>query len=330
MKDLARAVRRGERAAVARALSLVEDRREAARADAAALFDALAEDGPPRARRFGLTGPPGAGKSSILGALLRHLRRTTSSREPSPTVAVLAIDPSSRVSGGALLGDRARIAPDPADEGVFVRSVATGDVLGGLAESVPEAVSLLAHAFDVVLVETVGVGQTESDVRDVVDVVAFVVQPGAGDSLQFSKSGVMEIPDLFVVNKSDLGAMADRAVRDLNHALHAMAAASGTPERPLVRVSALDRRGIDELARAFDAAWVDAQARGDVERRRLAGTTAWVTRRIVRDSGEATIRKEGGRSALEGKVRAALASGVPPHHAARELRASSTPTPRRP
>ena len=148
------------------------------------------------------------------------------SRCPSPTtpnedgrgrtVAMLAVDPSSRRSGGALLGDRARIEFDPADRGVFIRSTAAGERLGGLAWGTRAAAQALAAAFDVVVVETVGVGQAETEVAEVADTVAVVVQPGSGDVLQFLKSGIMEIPDVLVVTKADLGQVAISARRDLS------------------------------------------------------------------------------------------------------------------
>ena len=151
------------------------------------------------------------------------------------SVAVLAVDPSSRRSGGSLLGDRARIAFDPADERVFIRSTAAAGRLGGLAPATREAAAALATAFDVVVVETVGVGQSETDVAEVADTVAVVVQPASGDTLQFLKSGIMEIPDVLVVTKSDLGEVALRARRDLSAALRSV----GDRETPVVAVSSL-------------------------------------------------------------------------------------------
>src|SRR5205814_9096501 len=146
-------------------------------------------------------------------------------------------------------GDRARIAFDPADRGVFIRSTAAGDQVGGLAPATRAAAQALAPAFDVVVIETVGVGQSETDVGDVADTVAVVVQPGAGDVLQFLKAGIMEIPDVLVVTKSDLGALAARARRDLEAALRAI----GAGETPVVAVSSLPpASGIAELVDALD------------------------------------------------------------------------------
>ena len=201
-------VRAGERVAVARALNIVEDRRPSARARIAALLRALG-GGRAEGHRIGLTGPPGVGKSTLVSTLAATLRAR------GQTVGVLAVDPSSPRSGGALLGDRARIDTDPDDQGLFVRSLATAGELGGLARAAPAAVMVLAAAYDRVLVETVGVGQSETDVEHVVDTVVFVVQPGSGDALQFLKAGIMEIPDVLVVNKADMG---ETAARDAGRA----------------------------------------------------------------------------------------------------------------
>jgi LAO/AO transport system kinase len=155
---------------------------------------------------IGVTGPPGAGKSTLLSALLGSWRGAAPAVDGRErTVAMLAVDPSSRRSGGALLGDRARIEFDPSDRGVFIRSTSAGERLGGLAWATRAAAHALAAAFDVVVIETVGVGQAETEVADVADTVAVVVQPGSGDVLQFLKSGIMEIPDVLVVTKADLG-----------------------------------------------------------------------------------------------------------------------------
>ena len=166
------------------------------------------------------------------------------------SVAVLAVDPSSRRSGGALLGDRARIEVDPADSGVFIRSTAAGDRLGGLAPATRAAAGALAAAFDVVVIETVGVGQSETEVADVADTVAVVVQPASGDVLQFLKAGIMEVPDVLVVTKADLGKLATRAVGDLHAALRSLGAA----DTAVVAVSTIaPPTGIDELVDALDA-----------------------------------------------------------------------------
>jgi GTPase len=206
-----------------------------------ALLDAAWQD--PKAQVVGLTGPPGVGKSTLIAQLIGALRAAGHS------VGVLAIDPSSRRSGGALLGDRVRLALDPDDPHVFVRSMAARGRLGGLAGQAPAAVSLMRAVYDRVIVETVGVGQSETDVATVADTVVLCVQPGSGDSLQYLKSGIAEIPDIAVVGKADLGNIALRAKADL--------AASLTQDRhagwsvPVILVSGSHARGIADLLQAI-------------------------------------------------------------------------------
>ncbi len=232
----ARDVMSSDKAAVSRALNLVEDRRLESHARVAALLAAL-KDAPKAAggHRVGLTGPPGVGKSTLTSALARSVRRR------GRTVGVVAVDPSSIRSGGSLLGDRARMSFDPTDAGLFVRSLATAGEVGGLAYAANSAVRVLAAAFDMVIVETTGVGQSEVDVVDVADTVVLVIQPGSGDVLQFLKAGIMEIPDILVVNKADQEELARRAVADLEGAIQtakAVGAAGGQDgdwQTPIVR-----------------------------------------------------------------------------------------------
>jgi LAO/AO transport system kinase len=231
-----------------------------------------------------VTGPPGAGKSTLLGELVRTWRGAGRS------VAVLAVDPSSKRSGGALLGDRARIPFDPEDDRVFIRSTAAAGRLGGLAPATRAAAHALAAAFDVVVVETVGVGQSEIDVAEVADTVAVIVQPGSGDVLQFLKSGIMEIPDVLVVTKADLGDVALRARRDLNAALRSL----GSREVAVVAVSSVAPvSGIDELVAALDA----HRERLDVTSRRLAARRASALADFAAEHGERGLRALGGRRA---------------------------------
>src|SRR6185312_9772170 len=209
-------LRDGDLHAAAAVLNLVESRSADARAQTEALLAAVSpaavgDEAP--GFIVGVTGPPGVGKSSLLSRLVAAWRAQDRS------VAVLAVDPTSRRSGGSLLGDRARIERDPSDHAVFIRSTAAGDRLGGLAPATRAAASALACAFDVVVIETVGVGQSETEVADVADTVAVVVQPGSGDVLQFLKSGIMEVPDVLVLTKADLANPARRAIADLTAAL---------------------------------------------------------------------------------------------------------------
>jgi LAO/AO transport system kinase len=205
---------------------------------------------------------------------------------------VLAVDPSSKRSGGSLLADRARIEHDPRDDGVLIRSTAAGGRLGGLAVATREATDALAAAFDVVVVETVGVGQSETDVEDVCDTVAVVVQPASGDILQFLKAGIMEVPDLLVVTKADLGKAAKRAGHDLEQAL----AAIGSSEVPVVTVSSLPPpKGIEALVAALDS----HRERTDLPRRRLRARRASALREFTAEHGERALRTLGGRRASE-------------------------------
>jgi LAO/AO transport system kinase len=271
------------------ALNLLESTTSADRAQAAALLaeispSALGGEAP--AHVIGLTGPPGAGKSTLLSALLEAWR------DRGRTVAMLAIDPSSRRSGGSLLGDRARINFDPADRGVLIRSSAAGERLGGLAWSTRAAAQALAAAFDIVVIETVGVGQAETEIADLADTVVVVAQPGSGDTLQFLKAGIMETPDVLVVTKSDLGQVATSARRDLVAALRSL----GRRGTPVLAVSSLPpASGIDELTEAID----QHRASLDLKTRRLASRRAGALRDFTAEHGHAGLRALGGQRAAE-------------------------------
>ena len=282
-------LRDGDLSAAPAVLNLVESRAPDDREETTALLRAVAPaalGGEAPGHVVGLTGPPGVGKSSLLSELVRAWRADERS------VAVLAVDPSSKRSGGALLGDRARIAFDPADREVFIRSTAAGGRLGGLAPATRAAAHALAAAFDVVVIETVGVGQSETEVAEVADTVAVVVQPGAGDALQFLKAGIMEVPDVLVVTKADLGRVADAAVRDLRAALRSL----GANETPVVSVSTLPPpRGIEELVAALDA----HRARLDLSARRLGARRATALADFAAEHGERALRALGGRRAAE-------------------------------
>jgi LAO/AO transport system kinase len=285
--ELGRRLREGDRSAAPAALNVIENRadREATQALLAELSPA-ALGGEPGTHVIGITGPPGAGKSSLLSALVAEWRRRAT------TVAVLAVDPSSKRSGGSLLGDRARIEHDPRDDGVLIRSTAAAGRLGGLAAATREAAEALAPAFDVVVIETVGVGQSETDVEDVCDTVAVVVQPASGDVLQFLKAGIMEVPDLLVVTKADLGDVATRSRRDLGQALKAV----GSAEVPVLAVSSVPPpSGIEELADALEA----HRERTDLAERRLRARRGAALREFTAEHGERALRDLGGRRAAE-------------------------------
>ncbi len=285
--SLGRRLRGRDLRAAPDALNLLESSAPADREQAGALLASLAPrvlGGEAAGHVIGITGPPGVGKSTLLSALLRCWR----ARER--TVAILAVDPSSRRSGGALLGDRARIHFDASDGGVLIRSSAAGGRLGGIAPATAAAAHALATAFDVVVIETVGVGQSETDVADVADTVAVVVQPGGGDALQFLKSGIMEIPDVLVVTKADLGDLAARTRRELTGALRSL----GSPSTSVVAVSALaPAQGVEELADALE----EHRARTELPARRLRARREAALRAFEAEHGASGLRAIGGSGA---------------------------------
>jgi LAO/AO transport system kinase len=287
--ELGARLRAGDLSAAPAVLNLVENRTPQARAATFELLEATAPaalGGEPGAHIVGITGPPGVGKSSLLSRLIAEWRARGRS------VAVLAVDPSSRRSGGSLLGDRARIEVDPTDGEVFIRSMAAGERLGGLAPATRAAATALAAAFDVVVIETVGVGQSETEIADAADTVAVIVQPGSGDVLQFLKAGIMEIPDVLVVTKADLGRIASRARADLHAALRSL----GARDTQVVAVSNLPPpSGITDLVDALDA----HRAQLDVPVRRAQARRMHALADFAAEHGERGVRELGGRRVAE-------------------------------
>jgi len=278
--ELAQAVLAGERKALARAISLVENRTAEGRELMRTLYPKTGA-----AKIFGFTGPPGAGKSTLIGALIKE-RRAAGRR-----VAVLSVDPSSPFSHGAVLGDRIRLVDHFLDPGVFIRSMANRGALGGLAEGALEATLLLdAAGYEEVFLETVGVGQAEVDIIDHADTVVLVLMPGSGDSIQALKAGVMEIPDLIVVNKAD-HPLTDTLVREIKGVL-----ALGEERRqdgwsvPVVRTIAQTGEGVVELAALLEEHHRHIEQEGLLRARRrrnlrnevLALATARLRRRLER------------------------------------------------
>ena len=255
--ELLTKARQGQISAVARLLSIVENDE----AEAADIVRST-HTSTGHAKVIGITGPPGAGKSSLVSLLVAAYRASYS------RVAVVAVDPSSPFTGGAILGDRIRMRERFLDEGVFIRSMANRGNSGGLARATRRVVNVLdALGFDIILVETVGVGQEEVEVVRVVDTVCLVTIPGAGDDIQAIKSGIMEIADILVVNKADRPD-AERAVKDFAQML-----TLGTPRLewkiPIVKTSTTKNTGIDELTSAIDRHRAWAAESGDAKRRNL-------------------------------------------------------------
>jgi LAO/AO transport system kinase len=276
------ALRAGGKRALAAALAGLERDPEGERTQA--LLDAAWRE--PQAHVVGVTGPPGVGKSSLSAALVAAWRKA------GKTVGVIAVDPSSKSSGGALLGDRVRIVHDSTDEGSFVRSMAARDRLGGLADQTLAAMVVMRALFDRVLIETVGVGQSETDVAGVADTVVFCVQPGSGDSLQFMKAGIVEIPHLIVVTKADLGAAAERARVDVAGALSLATAGDDWPVKTLA-LSSRSGAGIDALVEALEAhrSYLTADNRLLVARHRQS--EGWVAESLRERFGREGIARLG-------------------------------------
>ncbi len=254
---------RGERRALARLLTVAEDGRpEQLRAVIGALYPRTG-----RARVLGITGSPGVGKSTLTNAIAAELR----SRDRS--VAVLAVDPSSPFSGGALLGDRVRMQSHHADPDVFIRSMASRGHLGGLSFATPQAALVLdAAGFDDVIIETVGVGQSEVEVAATADTTVVALAPGMGDGIQAAKAGILEVADVFVINKADHGGAGQleselRGMLEMGHALEDPDAPAGWWP-PIVRTVAVRSEGIVDLVDAFDTHGAHLSASGQGERRR--------------------------------------------------------------
>lgn len=299
--------RAGEARAVARLISLVEDESPLLREVMAALAPHAGH-----AQVIGITGSPGVGKSTSTSALVTELRRA------DKRVGVLAVDPSSPFSGGALLGDRVRMQDHALDRDVYIRSMASRGHLGGLAWSTPQALRVLdAAGCDVVLVETVGVGQSEVEIAGLADTTMVLLAPGMGDGIQAAKAGILEIGDLYVVNKADRDG-ADQVRRDLRSMLALADRPEGAWKPPIVKTVAHRGEGLDEVAAEIDRHREWLESSGELERRR---------RRRARDEIEAiavtALRQRWGdvhgRSELDDLAAAVVAGETDPYAAADEL-----------
>ena len=305
--DLVARAREGEAAAVARLITLVEEASPALREVMSGL---LGHSG--GAHVLGVTGPPGVGKSTSTNALVTALRRT------GRRVGVLAVDPSSPFSGGALLGDRVRMSDHALDPGVFIRSMGSRGQLGGLAWSTPQAVRVLdASGCDVVLVETVGVGQSEVEIAGLADTTLVLTAPGMGDGIQAAKAGILEIGDVYVVNKADREG-AERVRRELRTVLTMAERDEGTWRPPVVSTVASRGEGVEELLAEVERHRAWAAGSGELERRRTARA-----RREVEAIAVTTLRERWGdvhgRSELDDLATRVAAGELDPYGAADRL-----------
>lgn len=272
----------GKKTAMARALAQVEqypDSRETLD-----LLNAAYRE--PQGHVIGITGPPGVGKSTLTNALIAQWRQL------GRKVGVIAVDPSSKRTGGALLGDRTRFHTDPEDQGIYVRSMAARDRLGGLAGLTVAGMVLMRAVYDVVLIETVGVGQSETDIVGVADTVLFCVQPGSGDSLQFIKAGIVEIPHIVAITKADMGAPARRSMADMKGALDLAGKVDDDPwDIPVLLLSSMKQEGVDTLVDAFDQHFNFLKYNGLLTNARHVQATDWLEEAVREKFGRYGIRK---------------------------------------
>jgi len=297
--ELAREVLRGDVRAVARAISIVENGRPEAGELLAALFPRAG-----RARVVGITGPPGAGKSTLVDRLTSHLRKA------GKTVGIVAVDPTSPYSGGAILGDRIRMQAHALDPGVFIRSMATRGHLGGLASATGHVLSVLAASGkDVILLETVGVGQDEVEIVGTADVSVVVLVPGLGDEVQALKAGIMEIADVFVVNKADREG-AERVVAEIESMLSLASQHGQVPA--IVKTVASEDRGVPGLLLAIDEFCKGAESSGLLARKRRSHLRQQFEDTLRARLGEHVLTNVLGQDEVERTVEGLVAGSLDP------------------
>ena len=317
---LATAVLSGDRSALAQAITLIESVRDQDQAAAEALLHALLPH-TGNALRVGITGAPGVGKSTLIETLGHTLC------ERGHKVAVLAVDPSSRVTGGSILGDKTRMAQLSRHANAFIRPSPGGDTLGGVAAKTREAMLCCeAAGFDVVLVETIGTGQSETAVAFMVDVFLLLLSPAAGDELQGIKRGVMELASVILVHKADadLAAAADRAAQQCMQALRVLHSGDGDPA-PVLVGSSITGRGLVELWQAIEALAATMRRDGSLLHKRAQQATEWLDRTVQQSRLAAFLHDAGVQRALP-HVRAEVAAGnLLPGAAARRLLALYRP-----
>jgi LAO/AO transport system kinase len=232
----------------------------------------------PKAHVLGITGPPGVGKSSLIDRLIRYLRNRKFS------VGVIAVDPSSSQSGGALLGDRTRFVLDPNDDDVYVRSMATKNYLGGISELTYPTMVVMRSMFDYLIIETVGVGQSETNIKNMVDTVVLCVQPGSGDTIQFMKSGVFEIPDIIIVTKSDIEKLSNLTFSDLSGSKEYFKS-NDNRDIKIILTSSHKNLGFDNLFDELMKRWVWLKKEKKLKNLRFKQDQEWIKKTIISDYG---------------------------------------------
>ncbi len=308
MHELVERLTNGDRRAAARIISLVEN-------DAPEKEQLLQELFPYTGRSFivGVTGSPGAGKSSLVDSLAGYYRKQ------GLTIGIIAVDPTSPFSGGAILGDRIRMQDHALDKGVFIRSMGTRGSLGGLARATKEAIKVLdAYGRDVILVETVGVGQSELDIMATADTTMVVLNPGTGDSIQTIKAGIMEIADIFVVNKCDRDG-ADKMAAEVEAMLDLGHGQNPNWRPPVVKTSTLDGRGIGELVQKLAQHREFAEQFGELATRRAAQLKAEVSEIVEHNLKKMLWNRVGASSEMTQLLADAANRKVDPYTIARRV-----------
>lgn len=280
MNELVKRLLEGDRIATGRIISKVEN-------NSPEKAELLSQLFPYTGKAFilGVTGPPGSGKSTLVDVMTDHFR------ERNLTVGVIAVDPTSPFSGGAILGDRIRMQQHALDEGVFIRSMGTRGQMGGLARATREAIKVLdAFGRDLIIVETVGVGQSELDIMAAADTTLVVLNPGTGDSIQAIKAGIMEIADIFIINKCDHDG-ADSLFTEVSAALDLNYRNYQEWRPPIIKTSAIDGRGISDLIEAVDSHREYAASSGEFARRRTQRFKAEITETVEKYLVDSLWRK---------------------------------------
>ena len=238
----------------------------------------------PKSHVLGITGPPGAGKSSLIDKLITIIRKK------KKTVGVIAIDPSSSKSGGALLGDRTRFQLDPNDGGVYVRSMAAKNYLGGVSELTYPTMTVMRSKFDFLIIETVGVGQSETSIKDIVDTVILCVQPGSGDTIQFMKSGIFEIPDIVVVTKCDMQKLSNQTFSDLSGS-SSYFKNKNEWDIKIILTSSHKNIGLNSLEKDIENRWKWLIKENRLNKNRYSQDIEWMKNSIIREFGLAGFKK---------------------------------------